>query len=210
MTLDQLAIEAKTDKASNGHNYTKVYETYLERHRYEPLVIWELGIGGYQHPDRGGESLKLWNDYFPNAKIVGVDYYQKDGLGNFRTVIAQGSQDDEEFLKGLVRHWGLPDLIIDDASHVCPLTIKSFEILFPILKPGGLYFCEDVHTSFWMEYKGHPDPAEHGTVGTTLNFFQKLTAQLSQDTLQPEFRNSYAGYLDFIHFYRNLVIIKKL
>lgn len=209
MTLDQLALAAKTDKASDGHNYTKVYETYLEPLRYKPLTIFELGIGGYQYPDRGGESLKLWYQYFPKANIVGVDFYEKKGLANDRTFIMKGSQNDPAFAQQLVDTFGRPDLIIDDASHVCSLTIKSFEIYFPHLTPGGLYFCEDIHTSFWSSngYEGDEDP--NAETPTTVKFFQKLTPQLSQDTLQAQYRNSYAGYLDFIHFYRNLAIIKK-
>lgn len=175
--------------------------------RFEPLVIFELGVGGYQYPDRGGESLKLWHGYFPNAKIVGIDYYPKENMGNDRVIIVHGSQEDPELMARLVAEHGAPDLIIDDASHDCPLTIKSFDILFPMLKAGGLYFCEDVHTSFWHDYHGDPDPGSQ--MMTTLNFFKGLTAQLSQDTLLEEYRNSYAGYLDYIHFFRNLVIIKK-
>lgn len=209
MTLDQIAITAKTDKASSGHNYTRVYEKYLEPLRQEPLLIFEVGIGGYQYPERGGESLRMWERYFPNARIVGIDVYPKQIDGGDRIFTEQGSQDDEAFMASLVNKYGAPDLIIDDASHVNKLTIRTFEILFPMLKPGGLYFCEDVHTSFWtLEYGGDPDPA---TRGTTLAFFQELTAQLSQDTLQPEYRRELlAGYLEFIHFYRNLVILKKL
>lgn len=204
--MDQIALRAKTDKASNGHNYTAIYEKYLEPLRQRPLLIFELGIGGYQYPDRGGESLKLWHEYFPQARIVGIDVYDKTGLGNDRTFIVKGSQDDSDFMANLVQTFGAPDLIIDDASHVCPLTIKSFEILWPMLKSGGLYFCEDIHTSFWLDYHGDPDPA---AAGTTIKYFQNLTAQLSHDTLLPEFRNSFAGHLDFMHFYRNLVILGK-
>ena len=35
------------------------------------------------------------------------------------------------------------DLIIDDASHMLGPTKTSFEVLFPRLRPGGLYFVED-------------------------------------------------------------------
>lgn len=206
--MDELALQAKTDKASNGHNYTRVYEQYFERHRFDALLIFELGIGGYQYPDRGGESLKLWHGYFPNARIVGIDYYPKEGLERERVTIVHGSQDDPELMARLVAEHGQPDVIIDDASHDCPLTIRSFEILFPHLKPGGLYLCEDVHTSFWNDYHGDPDP--NSQTMTTIAFFKNLTPQLSQDSMQPEFRNSYAGYLEFIHFYRNLVIVKKV
>ena len=205
--MDQLALRAKTDKASDGHNYTKVYETYLEKHRQDPLLVVELGIGGYHYPDRGGESLRLWFDYFPHARIVGVDIYDKPGMGNDRVHIVKGGQNDPEIMTQIVQALGQPDLVIDDASHRCDLTISAFETWFPALKPGGLYFCEDVHTSFWPdEYKGNPDPL---APGTTLKYFQELTPQLSQDSMKAEYRNHFAGYLDFIHFYRNLVIIKK-
>jgi hypothetical protein len=208
MTLDQIALAAKTDKASSGHNYTAVYEKYLEPLRDQPLLIFEVGVGGYQYPDRGGESLRMWERYFPNAKIVGIDVYPKDGMGSDRIHIEHGSQDDPDFLASLVNKYGAPDLIVDDASHVNQLTIRTFEILFPMLKPGGLYFCEDVHTSFWLQdYGGDPDPAARTT---TLAYFQLLTAQLSQDTLLAEYRrDNLAGYLEFVHFYRNLVILKK-
>ena len=206
-TMDTLALRAQTDKASDGHNYTKVYESYLEKYRQDPLLIVELGIGGYHYPDRGGQSLRLWEAYFPNARIVGVDIYDKPGMGSDRVTIVKGGQDDAEIMTSIVGPLGQPDLVIDDASHQCDLTIKAFETWFPALKPGGLYFCEDVHTSFWFEYKGDPDPA---APGTTLKYFQELTPQLSHDSMKPEYRNQFAGYIDFIHFYRNLVIIKKL
>lgn len=209
MTLDEIALKCRTDKASNGHNYTPVYASYLEPLRSKFLRVFEIGIGGYHYPDRGGESLKMWYEYFPQALIVGVDLYEKTGLDRDRVFIRKGSQDDPDFLAGVVSEFGRPDLIIDDASHINPLTIKTFELMFPLLAPGGLYFCEDIHTSFWpTEYLGDPDP-ESETL-TTLKFFQRLTAQLSQDSMREEFRRpEYAGYIDFIHFYRNLVIIKK-
>jgi hypothetical protein len=208
MTLDQIALQSKTDKASDGHNYTAVYQKYLEHLRPDPLLIFEIGVGGYQYPDRGGESLRMWERYFPAAKIVGVDIYPKNALGLDRVHIEHGSQDNPDFLASLVAKYGAPDLIVDDASHVNQLTVRTFEILFPMLKPGGLYFCEDVHTSFWLrDYGGDPDPANRST---TVAFFQELTAQLSHDSLLAEFkRPNLAGYLDFIHFYRNLVIVKK-
>jgi len=35
------------------------------------------------------------------------------------------------------------DLVIDDASHVLTPTIATFEMLFPKLRPGGLFIIED-------------------------------------------------------------------
>jgi hypothetical protein len=36
-----------------------------------------------------------------------------------------------------------PDMVIDDASHWLDLTRASFEVLFPRLRPGGVYVIED-------------------------------------------------------------------
>lgn len=208
MNLDAIALEAKTDKASSGHNYTPIYESYCRGFRLAPFTMLELGIGGYNYPERGGESLRMWFNYFPSAKIVGVDCYEKTGMANDRIFVEQGSQDDPAFLNHVNQKHGPFDLIVDDASHVNKLTIRSFEILFPLLKPGGLYIVEDLETSLWfLEYGGHPDPNDD--TPTALKFFQRLIPQLLENTLLAEYKNEYCGKLEFIHFYNNLVIIKK-
>lgn len=44
------------------------------------------------------------------------------------------------------------DLVIDDASHVLGPTRDSFELLFPRLRPGGIFIIEDWATD-WMAAK---------------------------------------------------------
>ena len=48
-----------------------------------------------------------------------------------------GSIVDEQFGERAI------DLIVDDASHMLEPTRRSFETLFPRLRPGGLYLLED-------------------------------------------------------------------
>jgi Methyltransferase domain len=45
------------------------------------------------------------------------------------------------------------DLVIDDASHLYGASCASFDLLFPLLRPGGLYIIED-----WS----HEHELEHG------------------------------------------------
>lgn len=55
-------------------------------------------------------------------------------------------QADRAALRQIVRtdFGGRPiDLILDDASHEYAPTRASFEVLFPLLRPGGLYVIED-------------------------------------------------------------------
>jgi hypothetical protein len=33
----------------------------------------EIGVGGYDSPISGGESLRMWKTYFPFAKIFALD-----------------------------------------------------------------------------------------------------------------------------------------
>lgn len=198
MTLDEIAIKCKTDKASNGHNYTPIYEQYLTPMRHLPLTLLEIGIGGYEFPDRGGESLRMWREWLPNAKIVGVDSYPKQPIEG--CTIVYKSQTDETLADVCS-----PDIIIDDASHINPLTIKTFINLWPILKPGGLYIVEDIHTSYWVEeYLGQPN--DYTPHESAMGFFQWLTHHLNHEVWMGE--HQYTD-IEYIHFYKEIIFIKK-
>ncbi len=53
------------------------------------------------------------------------------------------------------------DLVIDDASHLYGPTKTSFETLFPLLRPGGLYIIEDWAWGHWKEFLA-PEPRVGG------------------------------------------------
>jgi hypothetical protein len=150
MLLDDLAVKYNTDKKiEDGHGYTKYYHDYFDNIRLESLKILELGV-------REGWSLKLWNEYFPNSLICGIDN-NSEGLCpkefvEERIKFEIGSQDDSLFLNNIIHKYGQFDIIIDDASHISPLSIKSFEILYPTLKSNGLYIIEDLHVCEYKEY----------------------------------------------------------
>ena len=42
-------------------------------------------------------------------------------------------------------------MILDDASHINELTLRSFEMLFDHLKLGGFYIIEDTHCTYGDE-----------------------------------------------------------
>ena len=46
------------------------------------------------------------------------------------------------------------DIIIDDGSHINEHVIRTFQYLFPKLKPGGIYVVEDTQTSYRQDYGG--------------------------------------------------------
>lgn len=201
MTLDDIALRHGADKASNHHGYCEVYSRYFEHLRQEPIVLLELGFGGYHYPDRGGAGAKMWAEYFPNATIVTTDIHAKNTIGHNRIFFYQGDQTDGRFFLEVVGRMGRPHIVIDDASHACEPTIKSFEILFPLLQPGGIYVYEDTHCSHW------PDHGYGGGTheGTSLNYFKRLTDHLNaqHNGMQPR------PDIQAIHFWKQQVFILK-
>ena len=69
------------------------------------------------------------------------------GLGRF----GETDQANKSRLRDLVamEFDGPLDLVIDDASHFYGPTLASFETLFPLLTPGGLYIIEDWAWGHW-------------------------------------------------------------
>ena len=207
--LDRLALKYGTDKASGHHNYTPIYEKYFGHLQNHAFTMWELGIGGEEYIDRGGQSLQMWREYFPKAKIAALDLYEKKLPAVHGVDIYQGDQTDRNILYRMHDGTGKPYLVIDDASHICDLTVKSFEEIFPLLQKGGWYVVEDVQVSYWPElYKGSRDLKSWDT---TMGFFLQLTHQLNAFAFQdPQARDGrYADYIEFIHFYPEFILIKK-
>jgi Methyltransferase domain len=203
--LVRLATEHGTDKWGR-HWYASKYETHFAPRRLEPLTLLEIGVGGYEDPARGGESLRMWKDYFPSARIFGIDHHDKTAMEQDRIRIFQGSQDDRAFLERVVAAAGPLDIVIDDGSHHNAHVAATFEVLFPHLREGGIYVVEDTQTSYWPSYGGSLDvDAPH----TTMNFFKRIADGLNHaEFIRPGYQ---PGFLDLnvasVHFYHGLVFV---
>lgn len=209
--LRELALKYGTDKAGgrdnpDRHEYCEAYEFFLGPMRHKKFTMVEIGVGGYHFIDRGGEGLRMWREYFSKARIHGVDLHLKSLVIPGVTIWC-GSQDDPVFLKDLIAKVGPVDVIIDDASHLNPLTLKTFEICFPLLAPGGLYVIEDVHSSYWHEegFGGgdHPD--------TVMNFFKQQADGLNSYHLNGRLWLTHLPVPDIesIHFFKEIIFIRK-
>jgi 8-demethyl-8-(2-methoxy-alpha-L-rhamnosyl)tetracenomycin-C 3'-O-methyltransferase len=214
LTLDELALKHGTDKSSLLHGYADTYERYLEPLRNEPITLLELGWGGHEAPDQGGESARMWREYLPLASVNVVDLHHKSNMVEGVTYW-HGAQQDPTLMARIHGAVGAFDVIIDDASHQSSLTIRSFEILYPYLRPGGLYVVEDTHASYHAEYYGQaeadPDPAQDAH--TAMGFFKRLADEVNHHgdgdwDLYPT--RYWQGYgLEFIHFYFNLLVAQR-
>lgn len=146
----EAAFFAQEDRlATKWHHYLEVYDRHLSRYRGKPVRVLELGI--YQ-----GGSLQMWRRYFgPDAVIHGLDIngackqIEEPGI-----TVHLGSQADVPLLRRIAEAMGGIDVVIDDAGHVSPEQILSFEALYPLMAADGVYIVEDVHASYWPELGG--------------------------------------------------------
>lgn len=182
-------------------HYFDVYTTHFERYRDKPITILEIGVCD-------GGSLQLWKEYFGDSvRIIGVDLdprckaFEEDGIE-----IHIGSQDDRNFLKNLKTKIPKVDILLDDGGHTMSQQIGTFEELFDHVADDGVYFCEDVHTSYWPTYGGG-----YNREGTYIEYCKNLIDKLNawhsrKDDLSVDEFTRTAGS---IHFYDSIVAIEK-
>lgn len=214
--LDALALKHGTDKASNSHNYTPLYERYLTtiRNSTPSGVLLELGWGGHEDPDLGGNSARMWRDWLPEWKTLSIDNEAKN-ITDKGLWFRQGSQADPEFIASVVTEFGEFDVVIDDASHVSSLSITSFGLLWPHLKPGGIYVVEDTHSSYhdWYYGKAEADENPNTYKPTMMQFLKSLAdeANFHGDGDWDLFPEKYALGVDVeaVHFHFNIAFIEK-
>ena len=191
-TLTTLGFKYGTDKAPV---LTQLYATYMDEHRNKPIRILEIGVFF-------GASMKMWHDYFPNGEIYGVDTFEgKQGNGsrfknsnsflnearNYdRMNIGICDQSKRDDLLKLVNSVKEPfDYIIDDGSHLMKDQQQTLGVLWPLVRPGGIYFIEDYASSYDTRY---PDvrPDFSNTTVTMMKTFQSTGRIVSEYMTEEE------------------------
>lgn len=211
--LGALAKKFNTDK-NNDHHYTQHYQHHFSQWRRKKFNLLEIGIGGYDDPCDGGQSLRMWKAFFPYATIYGLDIYDKSYHNEDRIITYKGSQTDEELLNQIVRDAGGFDIIIDDGSHFNDHIITTFKVLFPLLNLNGIYAIEDMQTSYWEkdafgnEWDGSRDLK---APFTSINFLKGLIDGLNhREFMIADYEPSYFDrHVNGISFYHNLAFINK-
>lgn len=206
--LTKLAIIFKTDKWGR-HFYTPHYQLHFAPYRLKKMNFLEIGVGGYENPFSGGNSLRMWKAYFPFSKIYSLDIHDKAPQQENRIKIYRGSQVDKAFLQSICDEVGTFDLIVDDGSHINEHVIETFEFLFPKLKKGGIYVVEDTQTSYWPDYGG--TSTEFNDRSTIYGFFKGLIDGLNHEEymLEGYKKTYYDQTIVSMHFYHNMIFIYK-
>lgn len=135
--LCELAVKWGCDKApAIRHAYTPFYHRLFAGRPIRRV----LEIGVYN-----GASLRMWQDYWPEAEIFGLDIesrflFEEDRI---HTRLCDAGNAGE-LARTATELGGAFDLIIDDGSHYADDQILAVETLLPFLTPSGIYVIEDV------------------------------------------------------------------
>jgi trans-aconitate methyltransferase len=124
----------KTPKGWHHTYLTDYYENIFSKHRNETFNILEIGI------DKG-QSMELWNLYFPNATIYGID---KSDTGYRPTTDKIKIRHGSSTKKGTYKNLPMFRFIIDDASHKIHNQVTTFSHAWQYLEKNGMYIIEDV------------------------------------------------------------------
>lgn len=206
--LNYLSAFYGSDKMGAMFSYAEHYEEHLGRIRYNPVRVLEIGIGGYDFKSLGGQSLYMWQRFFPRGLIYGLDIHDKPGVTGPRIRTIQGDQGDPDFLAEMGTAIGPFDVIIDDGSHLNDHVRTSFEVLFPYVRPGGYYIIEDTQTSYWPEFGGALPPGSSlTTIGLIKDLIDKIHFREYADVSDDEAR--YVRHPSDVSVYHNLAVFRK-
>lgn len=184
------------------NHYIEIYDQYFSKYRNTNVTVLEIGLS------QGG-SIDMWKEYFGSGlNMYGVDINPDNKSfeePNIKVFI--GSQSDKTFLSNLKTKIPKVDILIDDGGHTMEQQIYTFEVLFEHVKPGGIYLCEDVQTSylknFFGKYKGKNTFIEYSK-----GFIDQLHAWFSED--KNNFKiDPLTKTIKAIHYYTNMVFIEK-
>jgi hypothetical protein len=147
------------------------FDRFWSATAFRPRRMLEIGIWD-------GGSTAFWFEHLKPERLVAVDLKDREDSPYFRRWIAgrglagrvlthwRTDQANGAGLREIVDRdlGGELDLVIDDGSHLAVPTKASFETLFPLLPPGGLYIIEDWAWEHWPDFQdpGHIWDGEEG------------------------------------------------
>jgi hypothetical protein len=134
-------------KCDKWEPYFDVYETYFSKFRNTRPTFVEVGV-------QSGGSMQMWVKYLgEGARIFGVDIAPEVTEVEGTTIIV-GDQASREFWDDQLPKIGMIDCFVDDGGHTSTQMMVTFEKVWPMIKEGGVYVCEDTHCSYWPAWEG--------------------------------------------------------
>lgn len=203
---DLRSIFYSLDKISDKWDpYFDVYERHFSKFIGKSPKILEIGV-------QNGGSIDMWNQYFgPGATIVGIDVLPECASLPYpeNVEIFIGDQASDAFWDQFLSKHTDFDIVIDDGGHTMMQQIVTLNRVFPHVKEGGVFLCEDTHTSYWKDWGGGWNNPK-----TFLQYAKQLTDYLNHNHIPPGFisKNTekiFGNQLNSVAFYNSMVVFEK-
>ena len=155
------SLNPVTDKVTI-HTYQIMYGRFLLPYYYmnPSMKMLEIGLG-CDMTYGPGASVAVWKKLFPKAEIweAETDHLcvekHKDGILKGINILV-GDQGNDTVLDSWIEKSGSNfDVIIDDGGHKNCQIYESIQKLWGALKPGGLYFIEDLQVAKLPGYRNY-------------------------------------------------------
>lgn len=142
MSLLEFVEATKNDQTKWFHGYIDLFYDRLFTPRKDlPLNILEIGISN-------GHSCKLWQDFFQNGKVYGMDVFRCHTLdGEPRIVQIIGDAYTQHSVQNLPEKEF--DIIIDDGPHTFESMVFFLQNYIHMVKPTGVVILEDIVDPNW-------------------------------------------------------------
>jgi cephalosporin hydroxylase len=143
--IDKFNLNTTTDKNS-VHCYVKgYYEQQFLKYKNKKINFLEIGI-------RGGGSMKLWSEYFINAKsIIGIDVDESAIVNQFKNIEKVTYYFGDAYTEEIVNKVPTLDIFLDDGPHTLESQLDAIKYYLPKVKSGGLFLIEDVQEEYWFD-----------------------------------------------------------
>ena len=145
-----------------SHTYTDFYSQLFDHCRENVKYVFECGLGtnntlvksNMSSTGKPGASLRVWRDYFPKAKVVGVDIDKGCLFKEKRIQTYFMDQTCPDSIKQVFNMFTQKfDFIVDDGLHEYHAGITLFENCIDNLSNDGIYIIEDVKQHDVMNYE---------------------------------------------------------
>ena len=203
MNLRELAIKHGANKIwPLTADYLDAYELFFGRLANTEIDLLEIGV-------ESGGSLKMWHEFFPKAKITGIDIDKEcRKFACERIEIITGDQGDRGFIEEFAKDKSF-DIVIDDGSHKVEHQRSCFKRLWNTVKSGGFYVVEDLHTSYWPKWGG-----KYGGSNTMVEYLKTIFDNINHKAVSHEKAEGHKTQLTpmgarSIHIYSGICFIER-
>lgn len=149
MSLIDLVDNSLTDK-NTLHSYLNLYQELLVNKKETAKNVLEVGI-------HLGGSIKLWRDFFTNARVYGIDIFHENNIpDNIKmdsiTLYTSTDAYNEDFVKSTFLDTNIKfDFLLDDGPHTLESMISFVQLYSQLLTDDGILIIEDVQYIDWIE-----------------------------------------------------------